>query len=265
MSVGENIKQLRLQNNLTQEELASKIFVTRNAVSKWETNKGIPSIDNLKQLASLFKVSLDQIVNEEDRIIMAMVNTEKIQSFRDVLSSIGIFLTYTTNGILIPYIFLNIDEFNETAINYILLPFIYMLFGLFTVLGDIPRKYFLIGSSLALIPIYVLYDVLLPEYTLGLIGILHYTLFVLSYFLLNLFIKFLYHFEPIKLQKIFMYLAVLITIIYILHTTIASISLYNCVVCSAPWYLEIVVNTILYAIPIAIPTILYFHFKKSTF
>lgn len=101
MSIGENIKQLRQLNNLTQEELASKLFVTRNAISKWETDKGIPSIDNLKQLATMFKVSLDQIVNEEDRIVRAMENSVRIKNLKDVSSSIGIFLTYSLNGILI--------------------------------------------------------------------------------------------------------------------------------------------------------------------
>ena len=44
MSVGDNIKKLRHENNLTQEELAKKIYVTRNAISKWEIDKGLPSI-----------------------------------------------------------------------------------------------------------------------------------------------------------------------------------------------------------------------------
>jgi len=263
MSIGENIKQLRQLNNLTQEELASKLFVTRNAISKWETDKGIPSIDNLKQLATMFKVSLDQIVNEEDRIVMAMENSVRIKNLKDVSSSIGIFLTYSLNGILIPLILINIDGLGIPAINYILLPLIYILIGLTCVLREVPWKYFLIGSALAMIPIYLMYDILLSEYTLGFIGIFHYFVFLLSFFLINQIIHFLINrYEKIKLQRVFMYLALLIVIIFLLHTLIASISLYNCVICSAPWYLEVVINSILYAVPIAIPSILSFYFKK---
>ena len=120
MSVGENIRQLRLQYDLTQEELASKIYVTRNAISKWETDKGIPSIDNLKQLATIFKVTLDQIVNEEDRIIMTMENTVKLQNFKEIFASIGIFLTYSINGIFLPYIFISLDGYNYPVINFII-------------------------------------------------------------------------------------------------------------------------------------------------
>lgn len=54
MTFGEKLKKLRIDNRLTQDELAEKIFVTRTAISKWENDKGYPSIDNLKQLSNLF-------------------------------------------------------------------------------------------------------------------------------------------------------------------------------------------------------------------
>jgi transcriptional regulator with XRE-family HTH domain len=47
---------------MTQEELAEKLFVTRNAISKWEHNRGTPSIDNIKALSSLFEVSIDALL-----------------------------------------------------------------------------------------------------------------------------------------------------------------------------------------------------------
>jgi len=263
MSIGENIKQLRQKNNLTQEELASKIYVTRNAISKWETDKGIPSIDNLKQLATLFKVSLDLIVNEDDRIALAMVNTEKIRKFNDIISSVAIFFAYSLSGILIPYIFFTLNRYDDPAIDYSLLPLIYILIGLISVLREISWKYLLIGSALAMIPVYMFYDILLPESTLGLIGLGHYVLFVTAYFLMDLCIRFLQNrFDSAILKKVFMYTAILITGAYVIHTIIASIYLYNCFVCSAPWYLEVVINSLLYAVPIAIPVILYFHFSQ---
>ena len=50
------IQQLRTQKGLSQEELAAKVFVTRQAVSRWETGETIPSIDTLKLLSKLFDV-----------------------------------------------------------------------------------------------------------------------------------------------------------------------------------------------------------------
>ncbi len=66
MKFGEKIKNLRKDNNMTQETLAEKLFVTRTAVSKWETDKGLPGIDSLKLIADLFHVSIDELVSDED-------------------------------------------------------------------------------------------------------------------------------------------------------------------------------------------------------
>lgn len=65
-TLGEKIKKLRNDNDITQEELANKIFVTRTAVSKWEQDKGYPSIDSLKLMANLFNVSIDDLLSEAE-------------------------------------------------------------------------------------------------------------------------------------------------------------------------------------------------------
>lgn len=65
MTLGAKIKGLRKKENLTQVELAEKIFVTRNAVSKWESDKGIPNLDSLTSLAKTFNTSIDELVNDE--------------------------------------------------------------------------------------------------------------------------------------------------------------------------------------------------------
>ena len=59
-------EKLRTDNMLTQEQLADKLFVTRTAVSKWETDRGFPSIDSLKAVADLFNVRIDDLVSEDD-------------------------------------------------------------------------------------------------------------------------------------------------------------------------------------------------------
>ena len=66
MTFGEKLKKLRNDHQLTQDELAEKIFVTRTAISKWETDKGYPSIDSLKQLSNLFEISIDELISDSD-------------------------------------------------------------------------------------------------------------------------------------------------------------------------------------------------------
>ncbi len=66
MKFSEKLKKLRQGKNLTQDDLAEKIFVTRTAISKWETDNGYPSIESLKLLAKLFNTTIDDLISEED-------------------------------------------------------------------------------------------------------------------------------------------------------------------------------------------------------
>lgn len=66
MSLGENIVRLRTEHGLSQEELADKLGVSRQSVSKWETDGSVPELDKLVKLGELFGVSLDGLVKGED-------------------------------------------------------------------------------------------------------------------------------------------------------------------------------------------------------
>ena len=66
MTFGQKLKKLRTENNLTQEELAEALFVTRTAVSKWETDKGYPGIDSLKIISQYFHVGIDDLISDSD-------------------------------------------------------------------------------------------------------------------------------------------------------------------------------------------------------
>lgn len=68
MLSGEKIQRLRNEQNLSQKELAEKLEVSRQAIAKWETNRGIPDIENLKRIAQLFNISIDYLVYEEESI-----------------------------------------------------------------------------------------------------------------------------------------------------------------------------------------------------
>ena len=62
MQIGNKIKKYRESFKLSQEELADKIFVTRQTISNWETDKNYPDIKSISLLCNLFDVSLDQFI-----------------------------------------------------------------------------------------------------------------------------------------------------------------------------------------------------------
>ena len=62
MRIGNFIKELRNELGLSQGELAEKVYITREAISKWENGKSIPTYDSLLTLASLFNVSIDELL-----------------------------------------------------------------------------------------------------------------------------------------------------------------------------------------------------------
>lgn len=64
MNIGNNIKQLRQRLNLTQEQIAFKLGVSYQAVSKWENNVNTPDISLLPEIADLFGVSIDSLLRK---------------------------------------------------------------------------------------------------------------------------------------------------------------------------------------------------------
>lgn len=64
MTLGEKIRESRKRCGLSQEQLAEKMAVSRSAVAKWETDKGLPDVGNLKILARLLNVSVDRLLDE---------------------------------------------------------------------------------------------------------------------------------------------------------------------------------------------------------
>ncbi|MFA6861102.1 MAG: helix-turn-helix transcriptional regulator [Bacilli bacterium] len=62
VKVGNRIRTLREEKKLTQEELAGKVFVTRQAISSWEKGQSFPDIDNVVSLCEIFQVSLEDLL-----------------------------------------------------------------------------------------------------------------------------------------------------------------------------------------------------------
>ncbi|TNU88789.1 helix-turn-helix domain-containing protein [Eggerthella lenta] len=71
MDFGEKLKALRTERGLTQEQLAARLYVSRTAVSKWETGGGSPNLDSLQAVARLFDVSVDDLLSADDLIVFA--------------------------------------------------------------------------------------------------------------------------------------------------------------------------------------------------
>lgn len=71
MDFNEKLKQLRQNKQWTQEELAERLFISRTAVSKWESGRGFPSIDSLKAISQVFDISIDELLSNSELLSIA--------------------------------------------------------------------------------------------------------------------------------------------------------------------------------------------------
>ena len=86
MTFGEKLRKLRTDSGLTQEELAKKIYVTRTAISKWESDRGYPNIDSLKAISKFFSVSMDDLLSTDEVLTIAeQDNKQKETRFKDLV------------------------------------------------------------------------------------------------------------------------------------------------------------------------------------
>ena len=86
MEFNEKLQELRKSRGLTQEELAEALFVSRTAISKWESGRGYPSIDSLKEISRYFSVSIDVLLSGDQLIMIAeKENKSNLNSVCDLL------------------------------------------------------------------------------------------------------------------------------------------------------------------------------------
>ena len=81
MNVGARIKKYREKLNISQDELALKVFVSRQTISNWETNKSYPDIKSLTMLSNIFHVTLDDFIKGDVEKMKKIVSKEKIEKF----------------------------------------------------------------------------------------------------------------------------------------------------------------------------------------
>ena len=86
MELSEKLQELRKEKGLTQEELAEALFVSRTAISKWESGRGVPNIESLKAISKFFSVSIDELLSGEEILKIADEdNKQKEKHTRDLV------------------------------------------------------------------------------------------------------------------------------------------------------------------------------------
>ncbi len=106
MEFNEKLQELRKSRSMTQEELAEALFVSRTAISKWESGRGYPNIDSLKEISRFFSVTIDDLICSEEMISVAENEkrefADKSLSFicnaMDILLAILLFIPAFGNG-----------------------------------------------------------------------------------------------------------------------------------------------------------------------
>ena len=111
MTLGEKLKKLRTEAHLTQDELAEKLFVTRTAISKWESDRGYPNIDSLKAIAKFFSVTVDELLSSDEMLKIAEEDHEQtkkrfcnlVYALLDISVAMFLFLPFfaeSTDGVI---------------------------------------------------------------------------------------------------------------------------------------------------------------------
>lgn len=86
MEFNEKLQELRKQKNMTQDELAEHLYVSRTAISKWESGRGYPSIESLKAIAKFFSVTIDDLLSSNEALEIAeQENKQKQTRLRDLI------------------------------------------------------------------------------------------------------------------------------------------------------------------------------------
>ena len=86
MEFNEKLQELRKLRGLTQDQLAESLYVSRTAISKWESGRGYPNIESLKMIAKFFAVTVDDLISTDEVLTMAAEENRKNESnLRDLI------------------------------------------------------------------------------------------------------------------------------------------------------------------------------------
>ena len=119
MEFNEKLQELRKNKGLTQEELSDILYVSRTAISKWESGRGYPNIDSLKEISKFFEVSIDDLLSGEKLLSIAeKENKSNIRGMCDLL--FGIVDLFSFVLVVLPLYPNNIEDFiySVSLLNY---------------------------------------------------------------------------------------------------------------------------------------------------
>lgn len=114
MELHEKLQDLRKRAGLTQEELAEQLYVSRTAISKWESGRGYPNIDSLKALAKYFRITIDELLSGEELLCLAEKDSkQKEHHLRDLV--FGLLDCSTAIFFVLPLFGQNIDGITQAV------------------------------------------------------------------------------------------------------------------------------------------------------
>ena len=188
MEFAKKLQKLRKQNNLTQEELSNKLYVSRTAVSKWESGKGYPNIESLKDISKIFKISIDELLSCDEIIDIAKqekrLNNNRLNNlFYGLLDIVGILLIFlplypcSIENIVYSVSLISQNDINRIIkISYIIILSILSLIGIIEIiyhfLSNIKIQKFTIFISLCYQIFLLVYFVITRQVYLSLIMLL---------------------------------------------------------------------------------------------
>lgn len=79
MELGNQIKHYRIEKGLSQEELAERVYVTRQTISNWENNKNYPDINSIVLLSEIFEISIDNLIKGDLEQMKKEINSEEVK------------------------------------------------------------------------------------------------------------------------------------------------------------------------------------------
>ncbi len=159
MEFNVKLQELRKRKGLTQEELSEKLFVSRTAISKWESGRGYPSIDSLKVIAKFFSVSIDELLSGNELLSIAEENNKQTKrhykdlvfGLLDISVAMFFFLPFFAqkNGVdveAVSLLSLTSTAFFSKVIYYVL-TFAMIAFGVLTLVLQKCNKMFWVKSK----------------------------------------------------------------------------------------------------------------------
>lgn len=89
MEIGKKLKEMRMRSDLTQEQVAEKLFVSRQTISNWENEKSYPDIISIMKLSDLYEVSLDELLKGDTKMIEHLdASTNIVKSNKKLIGAI---------------------------------------------------------------------------------------------------------------------------------------------------------------------------------